>query len=248
MKAWAKAGLAHLGLLDLAGRARIRVEPGLVRVVRFVTRRDPRLLARYLASHAVRKLHIGCGDNELAGWLNTELCPRGRQIYLDATRRFPFPDETFAFVYAEHMIEHITAEAAEAMLGECARVMVPGGVIRIVTPDLGVLVGLLDAPLPPDLAAYVRYSVEAHRIPAREPEGVHVFNHFVRGWGHRFIHTPSSLEGLMRRAGFVDIQSRPLNDSPHAELAGLARVDRMPPGFLQMESFVLEGSRPHPPR
>lgn len=246
MRAWLKSWLIARGSYARASRAWIAVEPRLIRLARAVTGQNRRLAARYLATHQPPKLHIGCGSNELAGWLNTELCPRGGQIFLDATRRFPFEDAVFRFVYSEHMIEHISLRDAGVMLGECFRVMAPGGVIRIVTPDLMALKRVLDAPLTPTLDAYVHYSFDAYKIQAPAADGVYVFNCFMRAWGHQFIHTEPSLRRLLVAAGFDDIRPTPLNDSSHPELRGLAKSDRMPDGFLEMESFVLEGRKPDP--
>ena len=246
MKAHVKTALKTLNVYRSASQAWIAVEPRLIRIARGVTGRNRRLAARYLAEQPVRKLHIGAGGNELAGWLNTELCPRGEQIFLDATKPFPFDDNVFAFIYTEHMIEHIPLDDAETMLAECFRVMAPGATIRIVTPDLEFLTTLLALPAPPELRDYIAYSIDEYRIHAHGPEGTAVFNHFVRAWGHQHIYTAASLGALMSRAGFECVQRCELNDSAHAELAGLAKTDRMPAGFLEMESFVLEGRKPAP--
>lgn len=238
-----KAGLKALNVYQAASRAWIAAQPRLIRITRGVTRRNRRLAAHYLAQPGARKLQIGCGDNELSGWLNTELCPRREQIFLDATKPFPFADNVFAFIYTEHMIEHISLRDAEAMLSECRRVMAPGGIIRIVTPDLEFLTTLLSTPTPPALRDYIAYSIDEYRIHAPSSAGTAVFNHFVRAWGHQYIHTAASLGALMSRAGFERLQHCALNESAHPELAGLAKTDRMPPGFLEMESFVLEGQK-----
>lgn len=248
MRAQLKAALRALNLYAPASRAWIAVEPRLMRIGRALTGRDQALISRYLADHPEPALHIGCGDNELPGWLNTELCPRGAQIFLDATRRFPFSDGTFHFIYCEHMIEHIGLRDAEAMLVECARVMAPGGVIRLVTPDVEFLTTLLRPPADPRLHDYIAYSVDTYRIYAPNVDGVSVFNNFVRAWGHQYIHSVESLRALLLRAGFEQVEPRPLNDSPHPSLRALAKSDRMPPGFLEMESFVLEGTKPAPRR
>ena len=242
MKAQLKSGLKALGLYERASRAWIVAEPRLIRLSRGLTGRNRRLIAQYLARHQAPKLHIGCGDNELPGWLNTELCPRGDQIFLDATTRFPFADNVFSLIYSEHMIEHISLPDAETMIGECFRVLAPNGVMRIVTPDLRFLTTLLDSTHSPELED-IQYSVDVYKIPP-PADGISVFNNFVRAWGHQYIHTVSSLGGLLMRAGFDDIHQRALNSSPHSELTDLAKTDRMPAGFVEMESFVLEGRKP----
>lgn len=244
MMAPLKSSLKRAGLYDAASRAWIWLEPRLIRATRAVTGRNRRIIAGYLAGHPVAKLHVGCGDNELPGWLNTELCPRGGQLFLDATKPFPFDGGVFSFIYSEHMIEHISAPGAEAMLGECFRVMTAGGVLRLVTPNLAFLLRILEPQPAPEVSAYIRYSISAHRVPVAVADGVGVFNTFMREWGHQFIHTERSLRTLLERAGFVEIRSCPLSESAHPELTGLAKVDRMPDGFLALESFVLEARKP----
>ncbi len=62
---------------------------------------------------------------------------RGNKIeYGDATRRLPVPDGSCDAVYSSHMIEHLDRNEVGAFLDEVFRVLQPGGVIRIATPDL----------------------------------------------------------------------------------------------------------------
>lgn len=240
----AKRLLHALGWYAPASRLWMRAEPRLTNAVRAVTGKDGRLIQRYLATHQVRGLHIGCGGNHLAGWLNTELCPRGDEIFLDATRRFPLPDASFDFVYSEHMIEHIPFTAAVGMMGECYRILRPGGILRIVTPDMVFLRTLLEEPVVPAVAAYLAYAHAEHNVDGPRGSGLHVFNHFVRAWGHQFIYDEPSLTALLCGAGFTGVATRRLTESPHERLRGLAKTDRMPAGFLEMESVTVEGQKP----
>lgn len=239
-----KSAVQRLGWYERASRRWIQLEPLLVNSTRALTGRNQRLTAQYLATHARPRLHIGCGDNELRGWLNTELCPRDGQIFLDATRRFPFAGGVFSFIYSEHMIEHIAVPDAEAMLGECFRVLTPDGVLRLVTPNLAFLLRLLEPQPTAEVSAYIRYGISAHRVPPAVADGVGLFNTYMREWGHQFIHTEQSLRTLLERAGFGEVRSCPLSESSYPELTGIAKSDRMPDGFLAMESFVLEARKP----
>jgi predicted SAM-dependent methyltransferase len=245
LKRAARSLAVSLGAYERASRAWMWTEPRLTSAVRAVTGKNGRLIRRYLDTAAgVRGLHIGCGANHLPGWLNTELSPRRDEIYLDATRPFPFPAGAFEFVYSEHMIEHVPYAGALHMMRECRRVLRPGGVVRIVTPNLAFLTTLLAAPLPPELDAYVEYSRVQYRIGGTEVNGVHVFNHFMRAWGHQFIYDAASLRALFERAGLASVVETPLDESAHAPLRGLAKADRMPAGFLEMESLTMEGQKP----
>lgn len=244
LKPAAKTLVQSLGWYEAASRAWMWTEPRLTNSVRAITRKDRRLVRQYLAANDTRRLHIGCGANRLEGWLNTELCPRDTEIFLDATRPFPLPAGSFDYVYSEHMIEHVPYAGGAAMLRECYRVLRTGGVIRIVTPDLAFLRTLLDPPYSGQVTKYIAYSRQEHKIEGPPDSGVHVFNHFMRAWGHQFIYDKTSLTMLMRDAGFHNIVERTLEQSPHDALRGLAKTSRMPPGFLAMESLVVEAQKP----
>jgi SAM-dependent methyltransferase len=48
----------------------------------------------------------------------------------------PFPDGHFDAVYHAHLLEHLAPAEAARLLAECRRVLRPGGVLRVVVPDL----------------------------------------------------------------------------------------------------------------
>lgn len=244
MKTALKGALKGAGLYQPVSNAWMGIEPRLIAVTRALLGTNQRLIKSYLAHTTEPKLHIGCGANHLDGWLNTELCPHGREIFLDATRTFPLQSGVFAFVYSEHMIEHIPYAQARAMVSECFRVLRPGGVIRLVTPNLAFLATLLERDLTPFQHAYIDYSVQQYAIRDGAGSGVHVFNHFMRAWGHQFIYDQSSLNRLVGEAGFVDLVAGDLSESQHARLRGIAKVERMPEGFLAAESIVVEARKP----
>jgi predicted SAM-dependent methyltransferase len=243
IKAAGRKVLISSGLYPAASRWWMWLEPRVTKTTRAITGRDTTLIQRYLGNAASPRLHIGCGDNHLEGWLNTELTPRGEQIFLDATRPFPFPDRAFDLVYSEHMIEHVPYESAQRMIRECFRVMRPGATIRIVTPDLAFLRSLLDGVEHPLRAAYFDFYKRRNRLD--EPfTATHLVNHFVRAWGHQFIYDRESLTELLARAGFRDVAVRAFNRSGVPALNGIAKVDRMPDGFVEMESLSVEATRP----
>lgn len=244
MKTALKGLLKRAGWYQPVSNAWMRFEPPLIAVTRSLLRTNQRLTSAYLAETTEPKLHIGCGANHLDGWLNTELGPHGREIFLDATQVFPLPSGVFAFVYSEHMIEHIPYADARAMVQECFRILRPGGVIRLVTPNLAFLTTLLERDLTPFQHAYIDYSVQQYAISGGAGSGVHVVNHFMRAWGHQFIYDQLSLNRLVGEAGFVDVMAGSLSESRHAQLRGIAKVDRMPAGFLAAESIVVEARKP----
>lgn len=84
-----------------------------------------------------RRLNLGCGRTYHPEWCNLDLeSDDPAVIRHDVTQGLPFADGQFDVVYHSHILEHLKPEDGVAMLGECLRVLKPGGVLRIVVPDL----------------------------------------------------------------------------------------------------------------
>src|SRR3989344_4506916 len=85
-------------------------------------------IANYLSTNEIKKLHLGAGGNILEGWCNTDIYPDMKKgVFLDVTKKFPFSDNTFDYVFTEHTMEHIELRQGIRMLKECLRVLKPGG-------------------------------------------------------------------------------------------------------------------------
>jgi SAM-dependent methyltransferase len=48
----------------------------------------------------------------------------------------PLPNATYKIVYHSHLLEHFPKNRSGHLIGECHRVLSPGGIIRIAVPDL----------------------------------------------------------------------------------------------------------------
>ena len=202
-------------------------------------------IAKYLRQAATRKLHIGCGSNLLPGWLNTDLFPRDREVVkVDAMSTHPFEDETFDYLFSEHIIEHVPFDKGERMLKEHHRVLKKNGRIRIATPNLKFLFGLLSDPSSEMHASYVKWASNTFIRDVPFPHPTFVINNFVRAWGHQFIYDEAILQLVLERAGFTEVKSCVLQTSDDPELRNLENEQRMPAGFLKLESIILEGTKP----
>lgn len=103
------------------------------------------------------RLNLGCGARSHPDWVNVDflgfrpgvpawltglLADRGwlwknpAVAYVDLRHGIPYGDETFDVVYHSHLLEHLDREHVRPFLMECRRVLRPGGVLRIVVPDL----------------------------------------------------------------------------------------------------------------
>jgi predicted SAM-dependent methyltransferase len=213
------------------------------RVARAATRRNPRLINKYLTANAVRKLHLGCGYHRMAGWLNCDLDPMRDAIILDVTRPYPFAENTFDFIYCEHMIEHIPYSGGRAMLEESYRVLKPGGRLRIATPDVRFLFRLYRDDRSALEEEYIAWS-GAQFLGDKAPHtALGVINNFVRDWGHTFIYDSDTLPQSMEAAGFVEITPMKIGESDKPALKGLENAARMPVGYYELETCVFEATK-----
>lgn len=186
------------------------------------------LIAHYLKTCNVPKLQVGTGFNGLNGWLNGDILPRKRDyIYLDATAPLPFMNDTFAFVYTEHMIEHIGYRSACDFVRECHRVLRPGGVLRISTPDLAVLVRMFVQNDDPVADEYVAYAVRTYVPHAGRNVKAFVLNNFFYNWGHAFIFDRDTLATVLTQAGFRDFSWHSPQESPRPELRDLEKHGKL---------------------
>ena len=108
----------------------------------------------------MRKLHLGCSNKIFDGWVNVDYSLGARVVHIpvfgpvaqklgvfniewdkriflhNLVEEFPWKEHEIKVVYSSHTLEHMTREDGARFLSECYRVLEPGGIIRIVVPDL----------------------------------------------------------------------------------------------------------------
>src|SRR5262249_18115380 len=81
------------------------------------------------------KLHIGCGQRYLSGWINIDIHPA--PLAMNALWNLPFSDGSARYVFVSHMLEHLFyPHDAHKFLADVYRVLAPGGIVRIIVPDI----------------------------------------------------------------------------------------------------------------
>jgi len=209
---------------------------------------DKKIIEQYLGQQKTRKLHLGCGNNIIDGWLNSDIFPKSNHVVrIDVTKTYPFDDGTFDYVFSEHMIEHVSYVQGQHMLNECFRVLKYGGKIRISTPDLSFLISLYQSEKSELQKKFIRWATETFIDSAPYFEDTFVINNFVRDWGHKFIYDEKVLSFSLEKAGFKEITKFDLNESEDEILRNLENEKRLPEGFLRLESFTLEGTKKDTP-
>lgn len=150
-------------------------------------------------------LDIGCGPNPSEHFINLDYLWRpGVDLCWDLGHGLPLADDSLAGVFSEHCIEHVPLAVGDALLGECFRVLRPGGTLRLITPDAErYLVGYAGLRAQPDGEPLPKAQIDryhGHYTPAMSVN--RVFGQF----GHRFIYDFETFEVLLRAHGFVDIE------------------------------------------
>ena len=89
----------------------------------------------------MRKLNIGCGDdykesNENEEWINVDSSQNVRCDKVMNLENIPydFPDNTFDFIYAKHVIEHISRDKFIDVMRELHRIAKPDAMIHLILP------------------------------------------------------------------------------------------------------------------
>jgi predicted SAM-dependent methyltransferase len=202
---------------------------------------------QYCSRNPVSRLHLGAGDSTLPGWLGTDIAPGSPGILcMDARKPFPVPDQSFNYVFCEHMIEHISWHEGAFMLRECYRIIRPGGTIRIATPDLAVLLGLYCNDVSPAGDNYIKWITDNFIKNGNLYRPAFVINNAFHNWGHIFLYDGDLLERALQSAGFVDIVPCRPNESEDETLRGIElhgkRIGNEK--INEFETMVFEARRP----
>jgi SAM-dependent methyltransferase len=202
---------------------------------------------------AERKQRLSETDPEIIRW--------------NLARGVPFPADTFDVVYHSHFFEHLPRPAAKTFLAECRRVLKPGGVLRMVLPDLEAIVlmyihavGELDrgssrtAALNHEQAIFELFDqmVRSESSGTKQQQNAvkRAIEKLLRGGAdktgenHRWMYDRHSLRLLLDDVGFEDIRQHSPETSSIREWDEFAYLDRNPDGTpYKQHSLYLEARK-----
>ena len=230
----------------------------------------------------LKRVNLGCGPDAPPNWINIDgswnawfthhpglrkffetigLFRKGsgeqwkvRPLVHDIVKPLPFATNSISAIYASHVLEHLYRSDAIRLLAESKRVLQPGGVLRLVVPDVQTMARNY-------LANKEAFREDGHhengesaaaadllndqlmfRSPA-PPSGSFVFK-FYAIWKdfhhHKWMYDSHSLAKLMTEAGFSSVSEKGFCQS---DIPGIADVE-VGPRVLNGAGVCVEGKKP----
>jgi len=149
------------------------------------------------------RLHFGCGHTLIDGFINLDHAEgpgistipgifQRHDFFVVALGPLPINANAVDYIFHEDFIEHVSQATQVSFLAECLRILKPGAVHRISTPDLRGDVG--------------RYS-------QFEQGWAGVWNYEWDTWGHVSLFSPSSLADMAMMVGYAQVLLTEKNQS-----------------------------------
>ena len=124
--------------------------------------------------------------------------------WADVTKGIPLAEKSSDIVYSSHMLEHLPRQLALQLLKDVSRVLVPGGWVRLVLPDLARLVERYARERDADL--FVRSTLLGRERSNGTSMLARVKGGLVGDREHSWMYDARSLCSLLIEAGFPDPQ------------------------------------------
>jgi predicted SAM-dependent methyltransferase len=216
--ATARVLLKHLVPVRYRGAGRI--------VLTNLVRHRERRKARLVASRPELRLHLGCGGERKAGWINIDLLGDPVDVAWNLANPLPFGSGSVAAIFHEHLLEHLPLSGGDVFMRECHRVLRPGGILRVGVPDAGRLIR--------SYAGDRSYLEELH--PGR-PAALLAVQELFYWHRHRTMFDVEMLGLLFRASGFPDPRERGFGDTDLDQVPDTER--------RRAETLYMEARKPY---
>ncbi len=145
------------------------------------------------------RINLGSGHWKIKGWVNIDLDLGSRpDVCANLAAGLPLRDACADYMHTEDFIDQLDLEQAARFLRECQRILKPGGVIRVLTPDVEQLAHLY-LHEPEALKALWRDHVG---IALRYGTAAEILNVGMRFAGHTFLYDAETFARLAAENGF----------------------------------------------
>lgn len=191
-------------------------------------------------------VQYGCGWTAPPAWLNFDASPtlrfermpllgrlytRNRQRfpanveYGDIVRGLPVPAGSCRAIYCSHILEHLSLEDCRHALRNTHALLQPGGIFRLVLPDLeSAIRKYLNNPVPnaaPEFIQHTGLGLE------RKKRGLHgLLVAWLGNSQHLWMWDYKSMEQELRAAGFHEVRRAQFGDSADPHFKDVEQHDR----------------------
>ena len=147
------------------------------------------------------RINLGCGDRYADGWVNVDhvASPYRVDQTVDLTGPLPWRVTSIEYVYAGHVLEHLTVQDALNLLERLRPLMVHGGQIMCVGPDVVRGAAMAAAGTLEDWVTLDLLNYGGHRWPGDE---------------HQWACEAAVLLDMLKETGWVDVAEIPIGEVP----------------------------------
>jgi predicted SAM-dependent methyltransferase len=146
----------------------------------------------------------------------------------DVRKGLRFSNGSVRYIYSSHTFEHFTYDASLAIARDCRRALAPGGILRIVVPDLGLIVR--------------EYLADEKPLAAKTFLSRLSLNHSLQdivhpGSNHSQMFDARALVHMLREAGFEHVEVSSYRQSTIPE------IDQLELEVRRSESLYVEARK-----
>jgi len=201
-------------------------------------------------SNYFKKYNLGCGTSLYENYLNIGFWNhlQNDAVYKDLNgttntymlnhdlnHGIPAHDNSLDLVYHSHMLEHLSFQEGIDFIKECFRVLRPGGMMRLLVPDLEKWTKAYMVKDDFFLGEYRKcLDGDIHVTPAA------IFMGMLHNHGHKMGYDYETVHWVLQKAGFERIRRTLYSDSP---MENIEYIEHRNP-LRVMESLCVECYKP----
>ncbi|HZD90704.1 MAG TPA: methyltransferase domain-containing protein [Pseudolabrys sp.] len=212
-------------------------------------------------------VQYGCGLSCPDGWINFDASPAlraqrlpvigrifrklppafpGAVRYGDIVKGLPVADRSADLVYASHVLEHLAYDDCAAALRNTFRVLKPGGVFRLVVPDLQVRAARYLEKLARGERGANDWLMRASGLgrASRPRTPLEMLRAAIGNSHHQWMWDQAAMTAALQRAGFVAVRRCRLHDSGHPAFRLVEQPDRFHDPGEDLEECAMEARTP----
>ena len=148
------------------------------------------------------KLHLGCGKRDFGKtWKHIDAA-NFDHIDSKNVKKLPYKDQTVDIIYACHLIAYFDREEIIPLLAEWHRVLKPGGILRLATPDFWRMSQLY-------INSMIRIDLILGPLYGKMDNGTKIY--------HKTVWDYQSLQRTLLLAGFNNVKRYEHTETDHSQ-------------------------------